>query len=563
MNLFNLNEIYDFDVEPVEQIKFDNWIRQENVLKFLESDVQDDYIIIYASLPHTFLHSVFVPDFDQTEDKINDLKSWSGNPYSSWSIVCSSDDAWIEPPLASSGSEILATGEQIVFGRSFEGLYDNESYYELNQKLAHILGIHFLAERKAWCKLDNHGDIVDVFKIIEIDNFPGNRTGKIICARIDSLKEYAGIENLILIRMFDFTRFKSGNFSGWGSQRETESFGESESVYGSLTIESGVGSYSRGMQLINLRSPKSAVLSRVWDNDEGGPKKYCAYIAQDLKNKVITEISCDPACLSNYFTESDLPFEVTPVFFKPEVLSKYKSDRAKYKLDHRSVSCRGAWNLQTFDVNSAGQVHTYLIYLSRLPYEEQLHWRQYNEKPKATISARALKTDFEGEFYEEYDPLLSLKRKLEQLLTDGVPWWTLRDENAPNKVHYPYTESKDEWSEEILNLDQLLVEGLQEKWLRNKAKELGCNPEAKLRALKLLEVILVALGFEDTHAREIITPFHIVHNLRSLLKGHSWGTDAEQERKKALLDHGSFRNHFSDICAKCDESIRIIAESIV
>jgi hypothetical protein len=363
--------------------------------------------------------------------------------------------------------------------------------------------------------------------------------------------------------MFDFTRYKSGNFSGWDHSRDSEDLESSASIYGSLSITPGTGSYSRGFQLVDLSIPKERIVNRVWGRPiDEAPKKYCSYIAHDWKNKVISEISCDPNCLSNYFTESDLPFEITPAFFKPEVLSKYKTDRAKYKLDSRCVSCRGAWHLENFDINSAGQVHTYLIYLSRLPYEEQLHWKQYNEKPKAPLSERAIKTDFEGQFYEEYDPLPSLKRKLDQLHSYGAPWWVLRDESAPDKVHYPYTESKDEWAEEILNLDQLLVEGLQEKWLRKKAKELGCNPDARLRALKLLEAILVSLGFEEDHAREIMTPFHVVHNLRSTLKGHTSGTEAENERKTALKEHGSFRKHFENICSSCDESVEIISEAI-
>jgi hypothetical protein len=256
-----------------------------------------------------------------------------------------------------------------------------------------------------------------------------------------------------------------------------------------------------------------------------------------------------------------LPFEVTPAFFKPEVLSKYKSDREKYKLNSRSVDCRGSWYLKTFDVNSAGQVHTYLIYLSHLPYEEQLHWKQYNEKPKALLSDRAIKTDFEGQFYAEYDPLPSLKRKLDKFHTDGVSWWKLRDQDAPDKVHYPYTSSRDEWAEEILNLDQLLVEGLEEKWLRNKAKELKINPDARLRALKLMEAILVAIDFEESHSREIMTPFHTVHNLRSILKGHTSGTESDKIKKEALSVHGSLRKHFEKVCIDCDESIEIIAEA--
>ncbi|PCI64153.1 MAG: hypothetical protein COB38_13000 [Gammaproteobacteria bacterium] len=563
MDLFNIKRIYSLTTEPEGKTEFDRWTSQEDVVSFLSEDLNDEYIIVYSSLPHTFVHSVFIPKPVLTKDLVNDLLKWSSNPFSSWGLTCSSSDAWIEPPLYNSGSQTLSTGEQIVFGRSFEGINSNRNYYEINQKISHVLDIHFIPERNAWCRLDDHGDMLDVFKIIEIDDFPRNETGTIICVKKDVLSEYSSVENLTLMRMFDFTRYRSDNFLGWDNKQESKEIQNSKSIYGSLMIKPGTGSYSNGFQLVEINIPKENIVDRAWGRPiDEGQKKYCSFIANDWKNQVISEISCDPDCISNYFTESDLPYEITPAFFRPEVLAKYKADRAKYKLGTRSVSCRGAWHLKTFDINSAGQVHTYLIYLSSMPYEEQLHWKQYNENPKAPLSARAIRTDFEGQFYEGYDPLPSLKHKLEVLHTQSAEWWVLRDESAPDKVHYPYTESKDEWAEEILNLDQLLVEGLQEKWLRKKAKELGCKPDDRLRALKLLEIILVAIDFNQDHAREIMTPFHVVHNLRSLLKGHTSGTEAEKERKKALKEHGNFRKHFEKISADCDETIKIIGKAL-
>jgi len=82
-------------------------------------------------------------------------------------------------------------------------------------------------------------------------------------------------------------------------------------------------------------------------------------------------------------------------------------------------------------------------------------------------------------------------------------------------VQYPYSASRDEWAEEILKLEQLLVKGLEEKWLRKKAKELECNLRSKDRSLKLIELILVALDFEKDHASEIISSFCTLHYIRT------------------------------------------------
>ena len=64
------------------------------------------------------------------------------------------------------------------------------------------------------------------------------------------------------------------------------------------------------------------------------------------------------------------------------MLLKYKKDPEKYLLEDRSITARNSWYLKTYDINAAGQVHTYLIYLSHLPYEEQVYWKSANEAPK-------------------------------------------------------------------------------------------------------------------------------------------------------------------------------------
>ena len=257
----------------------------------------------------------------------------------------------------------------------------------------------------------------------------------------------------------------------------------------------------------------------------------------------------------------DLPFELSPAFFKPEVLLKYKADSDKYRLAGRSISCRGAWSLQTYDVNEAGTVYTYLLYLRNLPYEEQLYWKSYNERPKASISQRAFTTDFEGEWHQEYDPLNSLKGVIGDLNRDQAPWWTLRSEKQLDQLHYPVTSSADEWANEILNLDQLVVEGFETKWIRNKVQSMGRSPEVHFGSLRLVEECLVALGFAEDDAKNVVAPIKEAHDLRSKVKGHASGKEGAAIKKQILKDHGGYKDHFHALCQRCDESIRAISEA--
>lgn len=562
MDILNLKSIAPILIEPVEKSDFDLWVQQEDVIPFLEQEFTDEDIIIYGSLPFAFIHAVLIPSISLDESEVKDLLGWDHNPYSSWSLVSSSDDAWIEGPLAGSRSKILSQGEQIIFIRTFDGVESRRKYFELEQKISHVLGLHHMPERNAWCRLDQHGDIEDVVKILELNNLTGKESGTVVTMKKSVLGEYASLENYSLCRMFDFTRYKKGSFSGWRNNNNANRVGNGIDIFSNLMVYNGYGSYSRGIQVKKINVAKKEIVDRVWGRSSSkDSKQYATYIALDWKNKRIKEISCSPTCLANYFTQSELPFELSPAFFRPEVLLKYKSDREKYQLEERSVSCRGVWHLETFDINDAGQIHTYLGYLNRLPYEEQLHWKQYNEEPKAPLSKRAFAADFEGQWYDEYNPLYSLKNKLKQLHQADVGWWTLRGEDNLERVLYPFTSSRDEWADEILNLDQLVIEGFEEKWLQRKAKELGRNPDLKLRALKSVEECLIGVGFHEDHAHDLMSPFHDVHNLRSILKGHANGSEAAELRKRALQEFGSFRQHHTNLCARCDESLGIIMDA--
>ncbi|TVR99324.1 MAG: hypothetical protein EA406_03885 [Rhodospirillales bacterium] len=120
------------------------------------------------------------------------------------------------------------------------------------------------------------------------------------------------------------------------------------------------------------------------------------------------------------------------------------------------------------------------------------------------------------------------------------------------------TASKDEWANEIMALDKLVIEGLDQKWLKAKAIALGGKPDDRMRQLKLMQCCLVQLGFEEDHAHELMRPFHEIHNLRTLVKGHRWGSDASNESNRVLKEFGTFKKHFMSLCQRCDESLEII-----
>jgi len=264
------------------------------------------------------------------------------HPSLSWSIV--DNDSVIEP-LADQPITLLSEGEQIVFCRHFDGLAANPTYFEINQKLSHLLNVHFVAEKKSWCTLCENGDLEEVFKVIEIDPSQ-NDNNTIVLAKRKFLDTYMCFNNLILLRMWDFTRFDLSSFPGWNQDQDESYIAHDNTIFGNLKDQE-ICSMFRGIQLIHYdpKVRKEDLANHYWGPDDENTE-YCSYIAHDFKNKKIALISCDRSKLSNYVEKSELPYEMTPAFFRPEVLLKYKSDTDKYTLSERSVYCRGGMELK-------------------------------------------------------------------------------------------------------------------------------------------------------------------------------------------------------------------------
>jgi len=277
-------------------------------------------------------------------------------------------------------------------------------------------------------------------------------------------------------------------------------------------------------------------------------------------HKKITRISTAPGETANYFNGKDnsMPYELSPAFFRPEVLSKYKTDRDKYTVRERDVTCRAAWYLKGIDVNEAGQVHAYICDLRQLPYGEQLHWLSYNEQPKDTISKRAFVNDFQGRWVNLSEPPTQVLSTARRWHDEKVSWWTLRDERLLEAVNTPLTSSRDEWADVFMELAKLIVEGFETAAVRAKLDEEEIPYSKDDRTIALLEKLLNK-GTEPAEAKKL-TGLHTVQYLRSKAKGHAGGREAGELAQKALMEHETFANHFKSVCEQVVAELRTIEQ---
>jgi hypothetical protein len=545
---------------PDDEKAFGDWIQMEDAIRFLTENLSDDETVVYASSNFMFVHAVMVPQGDFKNDK-RGLLSWDINASSSWTISTTNDappEVEVVPPLARTRGACYKNAEQLVFLRHFEGRLGGEGYFEILQKFLQISELHFIPERNAYCRLDERGDIEDSIRMVHAPKSGKTPEFSFVTCRSEILARYAALTDAAIIRTFDFTRYRPSKFGGYGDGERKEVMDEPLMYH--IHIKPGESSYLRGVQIVKPKMTKEQAVRHLRQGslDE---KKFASFIAVDWRHRKVVEISCEPGKTANYFMESDLPYELSPAFFRPEVLAKYKADSEKYKVTERTISCRGTWYLDSIDTNEQGQVHAYICDLRDLPYEEQLHWKAHNEPPKGGISKRAFVNDFQGDWCNEYNPLLCVKQTLRHWHENGVPWWTLRSKNLFDKVNYPVTSSADEWMNELLNLDQLVVEGFEGKWARKQAEALGRKPDKQLGSLKLIEECLIGFGLDPEEASRAMSGLQEVHSLRSKLKGHASGDEAQAIRQGIIRNHRNFKAHFLNLSGRIDEALSGIEES--
>jgi len=563
--MVKLKEFLEIAVPPDDDDA--DWLQgAETATDFLVRNSRSGEIILFSNVGQSYVNAVLAPLFNLTPDAIVTLAHANVDPMSHWALEHVSgggepDRMYLSNPLDRHGCRALAGGEQLVFRRHFTDVDKGPPRTELSQQLVQALDLYFMDEQRAYCRLNSDGDVEPVIKVIDLADAAKQRSATLVTIDAEHLHRYMAVTETALVAKFDFTRYRpGGGFAGWHEPKR------GEHVADDLRYHTGVqagASFANGALVVRPVLTKEMMIARSRREWDGTHKQYATFKAHDWRNRRLAEISCGPTALASYFDEgSNLPFQTTPAFFRPDVLLKYKADPEKYTLEHRSISARGGWYLKSYDVNEEGQVHAYLYDLANLPYAEQLYWQSFNEWPKSGISKRAFESDFEGSFASEPDPLIDLKYEVGKLDKLGHDWWKTRGEEAASAVHYPITASPEEWSNALLALDQFVVEGFVAKALRSRLELAGEAPDPKWQSVRLLQACLKWAGLDEEDAAATVEPLKRTHNLRSKVKGHLASTEKQALIKQARTEHGSLAVHFRSLVAEVGASLDRIIEKL-
>ena len=288
-----------------------------------------------------------------------------------------------------------------------------------------------------------------------------------------------------------------------------------------------------------ILSPPAQDKGGIWPFNNDTNRGTMAFIVGVDEDGNAVEHTSDPNALANYFgANPGAPHYLTPVYFRREVLVKYFSEPERYTVSDGQLTCLSLWSCQ-IDNDLSSHVVVFLGDLGRdLPYEEQLHWRQFNVLPEGGVSETNFRRSFLAQFTDAQAPDLSFRREYANIMREWekVQGWPLflspspGDVHVPDTIRIPVTNSQLELDEQVGHLTKLLVDSLNEKEL---AARVGVLEEGT-KGIGKLAAFLEATQFPELHS--IIQLLRDLQTLRSTGSAHRKGLAYEKIIAKLGID---------------------------
>lgn len=260
-----------------------------------------------------------------------------------------------------------------------------KNYNDLLQEMILFLDLHFIVESSKYITYDDNGNEIEVIRVDD----------KKIDIKINYIEAFLSAKQMDLIITFkkDFKEKLKTKLS------ENENFKYKE-----------IASYDyKNDQNIYLIKGKKIIRAKERTKENCTPliKKYESFIVDENKRGESIELSCE----KNYNEKTFIAYIVT---FKKEVLNKYYEDSDSYFVGDGYLNKGNLWTLN-IDNNHKEYINVFLTDLSRIPYEEQKHWKLHNIFVEDNeLSPVSFKRWINGEFVCPEETSLLFKERFEE-----------------------------------------------------------------------------------------------------------------------------------------------------
>jgi hypothetical protein len=303
----------------------------------------------------------------------------------------------------------------------------------------------------------------------------------------------------------------------------------------------------------SIVKPQPVHTCGIWPYDKVD-EYYPEYIIKELPDGTYVRHSCKKSETGNYFgANPDAPHYLTPVYFHPNVLDKYRKNPL-FTVSERRLSCGTQWGVK-IDNLTPERVMVFLGDLGRdLPEKERKHFLQHEMPPTdQSISDEVVANDFYCLHTEPSGPISKFMKAYGELHESWIAafgrnlWRELHgeDKDIPERIRIPSNDSPEEFETVVLNVTKMLVDYIDEAQFCSNQKG----------SINKLENFL-----KDKKVVVDLSVFRDLQKLRSSRIAHSKGSNYENLKNSLLV--GNAINDTMDIVSRLTDCMASLADAI-
>ena len=449
--------------------------------------------------------------------------------------------------------------EPLIIDRSFHRLRDD--YREISEEFRLFHDLYHDRNTDQYIKIDEDGN-EEIVAFVEQNH---------IQIRLKEIRQFLAIKERHLAIQFIFSEtsmqpLEKLGFTEGDNDRQNKLMRWMQR-YGDLD---GITNYRAFSRLVGKRivEPLPKTKSDFWPFAEVSEPEYASFIID--VNESGDEISytsnpdelktpADPGNIRG--VDEAAPSYLTPVHFRKKVLDKYYHDPSKYTVEDSILRCGSLWSVY-IDNHHDDIVCAWLGDLGRdLPSSEQEHWCLFNIPPTGGVSKTYFTRQIEAQFANSGRPEHIFKQRyhdLQKVSQMHLGWqWLLplhtADAHHRQSLRIPATDEQRDFDGMVLSLTKMLIDSLNEKWLR---KLIPCEKQEAFKDKRGIALLEAALHLNDLEGSDIHIDFlRKLQNLRSSGSAHRKGKGYSKIAAYFDVENQSLRHVFANILNSASDTL--------
>jgi hypothetical protein len=443
-----------------------------------------------------------------------------------------------------------------VHARDFHGAFPK--YFEMNEEFRLFHNLAYDKSQKKLIDFDTSGYPVDVVHLSDTH----------IKAHVKYVRQYQAAAQQNLVIFIESLRYSNIQLTETADDIKSDAtkIVKWKRYIREADFSEEYKTCSQLMMKVVFRPPTMKQVD-IWPFEKVNESQYLHYIIGITDDGENIEYTSNPDKLGDYFGKNpDAPNYVTPVYFRKEVLAKYYTESNRYKVSDGFISCLNLWTCR-IDNDNPSHIVVFLGDLGRdLPYNEQLHWKQYNVLPDGELSQTSIRRNFVAEFTDPISVDLVFRNEYTRFINDWKTkhGWSFylplheNDQYILDILRIPVTHSPEELDTQVLYLTKLLVDSLNEENITAKLNNI--SPDSK--GITKLDLFLTQHSFGDK--KDVIQFLRNLNELRSTGSAHRKGSKYQKvltqqsfvgKKPSEVMEHllnnaisciHSLRKHFID-----------------